>query len=191
MSTSRKPNSSKDQDLPPQRQGKAMHPVKPPLSSTPLHRHIYTLVGIATLLTAYYSYRTIQWKTEVGGWWNLATGVRPERLHHHHSEKSSKGRGSKGKGGDAGGTVESKINELALALGLPSNDLAKAIASAVREYVPPASLSSIREKETGSPAVDVLLAGAEQGKKVEEDSGEENTEASPGMLDSFVGLDEP
>jgi hypothetical protein len=169
-----------------------MQPVKPPLSSTPLHRHIYTLIGLATLLTAYYSYRTIQWKTEVGGWWNLATGARPENLHSGDGKPSkTKTSGSRGKGGDshAGSTVESKINELALALGLPSNDLAKAIASAVREYVPPASLSSIRERETGSPVVDVLLAGSEQGKKVEQES-KENAE-TPGVLDSFVGLDEP
>ncbi len=53
--------------------------------------------------------------------------------------------------------VEDRINALAEALGVPSKDLARAIAGAVREYVPPASLSALKEKETGSPVVDELL----------------------------------
>ena len=46
-------------------------------------------------------------------------------------------------------SVEERINELASALGMPSKDLASAIANAVREYVPPASLSSISAHQTG------------------------------------------
>jgi len=52
-------------------------------------------------------------------------------------------------------TVEDRINALAQALGVPSSDLAHAIASAVRYHVPPASLSSIVAKETGE-AVRIL-----------------------------------
>lgn len=46
-------------------------------------------------------------------------------------------------------SVEERINELASALGMPSKDLASAIAIAVREYVPPASLSSVSAHQTG------------------------------------------
>lgn len=45
------------------------------------------------------------------------------------------------------GTAEDRINELAAALGMPSKDLAMAIADAVREHVPPASLSSVAAHE--------------------------------------------
>lgn len=46
-------------------------------------------------------------------------------------------------------TVEDRINELAAALGMPTKDLAAAIAVAVHEYVPPASMSSIAASQTG------------------------------------------
>lgn len=46
-------------------------------------------------------------------------------------------------------SVEDRINGLARELGIPSKELASAIAGVVRQYVPPASLSSIAAKETG------------------------------------------
>lgn len=52
-------------------------------------------------------------------------------------------------GSGGAGEVERRINELAAALGIPSKDLASAIAGAVREYVPRASLSSIAAHQTG------------------------------------------
>ncbi|THV00773.1 hypothetical protein K435DRAFT_656592 [Dendrothele bispora CBS 962.96] len=180
MANQTSPSSSpRKSDLPPPRKSKGTRQVKPPLASTRLHRFIYVLVGLSALLTAYYSYRILQWKTEVGGWWNLATGTRPDQMQQAGGAGAASGSMS----------VEDKINELAEALGLPSNDLAKAIAGAVREYVPPASLSSIREQETGKPAVDVLLAGSEQGKKVETEEQEGGETA--GVFDSFIGMDEP
>lgn len=90
--------------------------------------------------------------------------------------------------------VEDSINALAEALRMPSKDLARAIAVAVREYVPPASLSSIREKETGKPAVDELFRGDNQGGKTVEASEPTNTGYVEGVvnkMDSFVGFDEP
>ncbi|PPQ86486.1 hypothetical protein CVT26_012080, partial [Gymnopilus dilepis] len=60
-------------------------------------------------------------------------------------------------------TVEAHIEGLAAALGMPTNEVASAIASAVRAYVPPASLSSIAAKETGE-AVRVLLQEPSQGE---------------------------
>jgi len=88
--------------------------------------------------------------------------------------------------------VEERINALAKALGMPSKDLAVAIASAVRQYVPPASLSSVAAKESG-PVVEALVKGRAG------DHSEESTEAaeSTGVagrvfsgIDNFVGMDE-
>lgn len=55
-------------------------------------------------------------------------------------------------------SVEDRINGLARALGIPSKELASAIAGAVRQYVPPASLSSIAAKETGEVVENLLKA---------------------------------
>jgi hypothetical protein len=192
-------------NLPPPHKGKAIKPVSAPLSSTRLNRLIYLLVLISTLLGAYYSYRVVQWKSEVGGWWNLAVGKRPPQLETQNGGmgdmggRKSRGRG-KGNGGE-GGSVEDRINGLAQALGMPPTDLASAIAIAVREYVPPASLSSVAAKETG-PAVEAMLKGAsdEQMQKLET----EKTQAAAASahpagvvggvvsgMESFVGMDEP
>ena len=92
----------------------------------------------------------------MGGWWNIALGKTPII------------------NGDE--SVEDRINGLARALGIPSKELASAIAGAVRQYVPPASLSSIAAKETGTVAESFL--------KVEE---------MPGVVEqvmNFGGLDD-
>lgn len=164
-----------------------MKPVSAPLSSTRLSRLIYLLALITTALAAYYSWRVMQWKTEVGGWWNLALGVPPKS----HTEK---GQGSSESGSD---TVEAHIIALALSLGVPAPDLAKAIAGAVRAYVPPASLSSVSESARAtdgklSPVLEELLrqSGADEQVDVNADST-----ATPGVVESviggFVGMDEP
>ena len=64
------------------------------------------------------------------------------------------------KGGDE--SVEDRINGLAKVLGMPSKELASAIAGAVRQYVPSAVASSIAEKETGE-VVERLLKTKEGG----------------------------
>ena len=69
-------------------------------------------------------------------------------------------------------TVEERINALALALGMPSKELASAIAVAVRQHVPPASLSSITAKETGT-VVEALVKDAQDPEV--EDSTKFNT----------------
>lgn len=52
-----------------------------------------------------------------------------------------------GKGAES--VVEERIGALAEALDMPSRDLAFAIADGVREHVPPASLLSVKEHQTG------------------------------------------
>jgi len=63
-------------------------------------------------------------------------------------------------------SLEDRINGLARVLGIPSNELASAIAGVVRrQYVSPASLSSIVPKETGK-VVESLLKVDELVEKV-------------------------
>ena len=69
-------------------------------------------------------------------------------------------------------SVEDRINGLAKVLGIPSKELASAIAGAVRQYVPSAVVSSIAEKETGE-VVERLL----------------KTKEKPGVVDQVMGSD--
>jgi len=149
----------KKSDLPPPRKTPSMRPVSPPLSHTRLTSLIYVLVLLSALLVAFYSYRMVQYKNQVGNWWDFAIGQRPPIYHTQNNHHSPNGefRGEASKIEDE--SVEGKITALAQALGIPTKDLASAIAVAVREYVPPASLSSIAAEETG-PAVKVMLESA-------------------------------
>ena len=136
-------------DLPPERDRNGMRSVSPPLSNVPLSRFNYILGLLAAVIAAFYVWRLMQWKAEVGGWWNLALGRRPPSADaaFHGGHVSTR---AAGEGGSAGGraSVESKMEELAAALGMPSSDLADAIADAVRAHVPRASLSSIAAHES-------------------------------------------
>lgn len=146
----------------------------------------------------------VQYKSQVGGWWNLALGKRPPQLQDHNSNSGPTPPGVKkwwsggGSGGGAsessssGNDVEDRINALAEALGMPSKELALAIAGAVKEYVPPASLSSVSSaaaKETGksSETVKALLGDDES-----EERGKEGViGGAEHVFGSVVGLDEP
>ena len=141
-----------ESDLPPPRERKkALRSVSPPLSNVPFSRFNYALVILAAAVLAFYAWRLMQWKTEMGGWWNLALGRKPPVMQETAQNVWS------GLDCDASGwsrkdpqpSVDQSIEELALALGIPSKDLAIAIAGAVKEHVPPASLSSIAAHETG------------------------------------------
>ncbi|EEB99073.1 hypothetical protein MPER_01309 [Moniliophthora perniciosa FA553] len=117
-------------------------------------------------------------------------------IHHHDSGTT----GDRRPHANKGESVEDRINALALARGMPRQDLARAIAGAVKEYVPPASLTSIRERETAGPAVDVLLGkkappkgskNTQSGANVAQEAKEGATGVVEGVMDSFVGMDEP
>lgn len=145
-------------DLPPSRDRKGLRPVSPPLSNISMHRFNYYLALAGALLMAFYAWRLVGAKTQAGGWWNLALGKQPPAFRDNHSGSGSGSGGggytppiTTGDGATGRGdlTVEERINELASALGMPSADLANAIADAVREYVPPASIKSISAHQTG------------------------------------------
>lgn len=145
------------QDLPPDRDRKGVRSVSPPLSNVSLHRFNYYLALAAAVLLSFYVWRLTVWKAEAGGWWNLMLGKQPPAFRDHENgsgfsiTKSGTGytpvHTSGGERNDL--TVEDRINELAAALGMPTKDLAAAIAVAVHEYVPPASMSSIAASQTG------------------------------------------
>ncbi|KAJ7220794.1 hypothetical protein GGX14DRAFT_432090 [Mycena pura] len=182
-------SASRNSDLPPKREGPALRSVSKPLASTRLNRLIYLLVLLSTLLSAYYGYRALQWKTEVGGWWNFALGRPPQPKHDGGAHARAR------KGGGGSGNVEDHINALADALGMPSRDLASAIAGAVKQYVPPASLSSVAAHQTGEAVEALLKSPGEPGQKVPQKDGEEE---GGGVVDSiahglgtFMDMDEP
>lgn len=190
--STRKRNSAQftERDLPPQRRSKGIRNDVPlPLENTSLRRLIYILVTLTALLGFFYAYRTVQYKKEVGGWWNLVLGRKPPHVTGGSWESPSSS-GSKH-------SVEDKINDLAAALGMPSHELASAIALAVHNYVPPASLSSIAAKETGT-VIKVLKEGAESGEADGLNVPQRSPEPTPGVVEeivngfeTFVGMEEP
>ena len=125
--------------------------MKPPLSRVSFARFNQYMAVIVTALLAFYAWRLMAWKAEAGGWWNLMVGRRQPVVHGQPvaggTPNSGDVRGTQFGGKDA--TVEERINDLAAALGMPSKDLASAIASAVHEYVPPATLSSVAAHQSG------------------------------------------
>ncbi|KAF8901171.1 hypothetical protein CPB84DRAFT_1777942 [Gymnopilus junonius] len=152
---------------------------------------------------AYYSYRMVQYKMAVGGWWNLVLGRSPPAMYMPPQRETQPNTNWNGwraskpvKGGGEDG-VEVHIQGLAKALGMPTNELASAIASAVRAYVPPASLSSVAAKETGE-AVKVLLqepsAGetrtAKNKKIIKAGSGGNVMDNIISGMDAVVGMDD-
>jgi hypothetical protein len=198
------PISQVDHNLPsPRPRRKATKPVSPPLTSTRLHTLIYVLVLLSSLLALYYSYRITQWKTQAGGWWNFAVGKPPPQIMVPQTTKWNwRGWSGRRESSRQSETVEDRINALASVLGMPSNELASAIAIAVREYVPPATLSSIAAKETGT-IVKMLVKGvqdheaqkvAERTKVKSESENGKTTGVVEGVVNgmgSFVGMDEP
>jgi hypothetical protein len=132
-------------DLPPSRPRKEiLAPVSPPGHRTPLRYFIYTLVTTALLFTVWYTYITAvglkHWKDEVG-WWGMSVG----RFGRQHD-------GLPSRGNEVVGEIEGHLSKLASALGIPATD----VASAVKPFMPPATLSSLAPHATGE-AVKVLF----------------------------------
>ncbi|KAI0764236.1 hypothetical protein BD413DRAFT_615944 [Trametes elegans] len=79
---------------------------------------------------------------------------------------------------------------------MPSKELAVAIADAVREYVPPASLSSVAAHEPSGTAVQYLVNPSAAQAAAEATSGaasgaSKGAEAVVSAFEAVVGLDEP
>ncbi|KIJ59038.1 hypothetical protein HYDPIDRAFT_118859, partial [Hydnomerulius pinastri MD-312] len=166
-SPSKAPPTDASTEIPNTRPKKVMAPVSPPGSKTPFNRFIYALALGAALLLGWYVYGMVtllgKLKDEVG-WWGLIVGGTGGRLRGGSSSGAQTGWGSwmgSGSGRTSQGTgeageLESRLNVLADALGIPAKD----VASAIKPFVPPASLKRLapKMKETGvSEAVRVLL----------------------------------
>ncbi|KAG2365969.1 hypothetical protein BDR07DRAFT_1353152 [Suillus spraguei] len=131
-------------DLPPSRPHKELlKPVSPPGYGTPLRYFIYALVTIALLFTVRHTYITAvglkHWKEEVG-WWGIFVG----RFGRQHDTSY--------RNQEVTGELEGHFSQLASALGISATDLA----SAVKPFVPPATLSSLVPQATGE-AMQVLF----------------------------------
>ncbi|KAG1903481.1 uncharacterized protein F5891DRAFT_103946 [Suillus fuscotomentosus] len=146
-SLSEGPDHVNQSDLPPSRSKDMLTPVSPPGHRAPLRSFIYALVTIALLFTVWYTYITAvelkHWKEEVG-WWGMSVG----RIGRQHDTSYHNQR----RGQEVTGELEGHFSQLASALGIPATDLA----SAVKPFVPPATLSSLAPQATGE-AVEVLF----------------------------------
>ncbi|EED84211.1 predicted protein [Postia placenta Mad-698-R] len=186
-------------DLPPPRERKRVtRSVSPPLSHVPLSRFNYIIALLAAALVAFYAWRVAQWKAEVGGWWNLALGRRPPAIQNQNHMNGANGawaaQSDDNKRKESEPDVEQRIEELARALGVSSTDLAGAIAGVVREFVPPASLSSVAAHETGNAVKYLVDPSSVSSSAAEEAPGATASSGVGAMLhavEAAVGMDEP
>jgi hypothetical protein len=173
------PSLQPQQNLPTKRQGKATRRTSAPLYKTPLNNFIYALTALTLCIIAFYSYKIMVWKTQAGGWWNLAMGRSPAAPPPRNSGTS----GSRSSGRDAN-NVEAKISELASAFGIPPATLATAIASAVSSHANPTSLSSISENAAPTASVVQSLVRDEAAE------ASESAHSFINKLSNVVGFDD-
>lgn len=163
---------------------------------------IYIIVGLAGVYLAFQTMNIYAWKAP--GWAGgkpspsepaVAAEAAKAKVHSvMNSASTTKGAVKGAETASVGAlTVEQRINELADALGMPGADLARAIAVAVREYVPPASLSSVSAaaKETGGSQVIDELLGEEAAASSSSSVSSENAGPTAGLFERVVGMDEP
>jgi hypothetical protein len=166
-------------NLPAKRTTPSLQSVSAPLFSTKLSHLIYLLVSLSVILTFYFSFRAAEWKVPE---WRLALGMSPAR-------QSGGGGGTSrfgtGKQREEGNSVEDRIEALARLLGIPTVDLAFAVAEVVKQHATPESLSALKEKQTGLVAE--ALAGG----------GDKNSEKAGGFVEGvtmgfeyLVGIDD-
>jgi hypothetical protein len=140
-----------------------------------LNYFIYTLVTAALLFLGWYTYIGFvglkQWKEDVG-WWGVTVG----RL----GRQNTAHRGSWRGGQEVKGEFEEHLSQLASALGIPASD----VASAIKPFVPPATLSSLAPQATGG-AINILFE--KDGKRGWGDDGDSAAES----LGKMVGFDDP
>ncbi|GJE95254.1 hypothetical protein PsYK624_114370 [Phanerochaete sordida] len=186
------------EDLPPPRDRKGIRTDVPlPLSRVPMARFNYYMALFAALVLAFYAWRLTVWKAEAGSWWNLMLGKQPPAMRGNDGGASGVSMAdvtpTPGSRGDL--TVEERINELASALGMPSKDLASAIAVAVHDFVPPATLSSVAAHQTGD-AVQYLVdpegaAASDSSATAFVPVATDGAKVLNKAFDAIVGMDEP
>jgi hypothetical protein len=163
--------TTKKDDLPPplpKEERGVRADVKKPLEQARLAPFLHVLLSILLVCLAWYTYRTTVAAMDV----YKSTGATPlssaplsslyaNPVWQFVSKQTSRGmRGIYGHSKVAHPDVERRIEELADALGINRVDFARAIADAVHQFIPRASLSSLarKAKETGGGRImDVLL----------------------------------
>jgi hypothetical protein len=164
-------------NLPAKRTTQSLQSVSAPLYNTRLSNLIYLLVSLSVVLTFYFGFRAAEWKVPE---WRLALGMSPSR---QLDDRTGGGGGTSQFG--IGNSVEDQIEALARVLGIPTVDLAIAVAEVVKEHATPESLSALKEKETGIVAE--ALAG--DGDKNSEKAGWFVAGVKTG-LENLVGIDD-
>lgn len=145
----------------PNQQSRGIQNVTAPLYKSSTSSFVYVLSTLAVIIFAWYAYKGVSVASSVVsnaspfGSSSSKSGDVPVNMGERRAEREE------GVGGEM--SVERHIEELAKAFGMPSKDLAGAIAGAVREHVPPSSLSSVSkkaEKTGGSKVIDELTGEA-------------------------------
>jgi hypothetical protein len=134
-------SSVKTDLLPTSPDNRGLSSVTPPLQRTPTSTVVYTLAFIAFAFVAVYSYRAAPGVSTAVRSHLPAGGGFPGLKWLHGWNECGIGSVTTGDAGrEEARSVESHIEALAHALGVPSPDLAAAIAGVVKEYVPSAPL---------------------------------------------------
>lgn len=185
--------SSTAKDLPPKREGKAVKRVSAPLKNVRLSNLVYYLAALGAFFCVFYAYRIMQWKSQAGGWWNLAVGKKPLQLQQAQDGMASgiqPAQVASAKELD----LEDHINGIASILGIKPTDLASAVSGVVKEHAAPKTLSSISSSASAADAqktaVEALFGGDES---INDESG--GAAAKVGTVakavEALVGYDEP
>jgi len=202
------PGKINEEHLPPTRpRKKALQPVSKPLHNTSFKRVIYYLSGAALLFLGFYAWRLTVWKSQAGGWWNLALGRRPPvadtngqagTAPQDHTWKGTGGR-TTSRNGDKN-DVANRVSDLAQALGIQPTVLASALVDVLQTNVPPATMSSISASASaaletkGSGDEKVLVLDALLGNAITADdpsTAEQVVGGVRGAFDTVVGMEEP
>ncbi|KAL5512389.1 hypothetical protein ACEPAG_3381 [Sanghuangporus baumii] len=200
MST-RAGNSRQSGDLPPKRQGRAIrHDVSKPLQNVSLARVVHLLTMFAVFFAAFYAYRFYQWKSDVGGWWNLATGKRPPQMNVQTDANTGYApRANSGMKQDA--ALESHIHGIASILGMQPTDLASALHDVVHQHVAPKTISSLSSSisktasvsGSSAPAASVIFGRSGPVPDAASSTGGVTDKAGTvaKAVEAIVGFDEP
>ncbi|KAI6140105.1 hypothetical protein BKA82DRAFT_1005173 [Pisolithus tinctorius] len=111
---------------------KDLAPVSPPGSKVPFHRFVHVAVLGATLLLALYTYSMASLLHQDAAWWRLLLSL-PAKVGSNIWDSGNRVQVVEGE------TLEGRMNALADVLNVPARD----VASAVKPFVPPASLASM------------------------------------------------
>ncbi|KAG8847701.1 hypothetical protein FRB96_001433 [Tulasnella sp. 330] len=181
---------NKQHNLPPKKRTPAVRKdISPPLWKTPLWKVIYTISFITLSVSAFYTYRLTQWKSQAGGWVNLMLGRSPNDPIPSAAELTDSAKsvsGSRPTGGSQF-VLEDRLRELAEELGIHPRELV----SAIQPIIPSASQTSIAAANPtpSDPIIDVLAGGDPD--QVTLDQAHDTFSAVAKGFGAIMGADDP